>query len=86
MDKKYHYFYKIVNGITGEFYYGIHSTDDINDGYMGSGSRLKEKYKEYGKKSFTKHILQFFDNRESLAEYEMKVVDERCFLMMIVII
>ena len=80
MNKKYHYFYKIVNEITKEFYYGIHSTDNINDGYMGSGTQLREKYKKYGKKSFTKHILKFFDDRKELAEYEMKIVNENMVL------
>ena len=34
---KYHYLYKITNNITSEYYYGVHSTDDINDGYFESG-------------------------------------------------
>ena len=37
----YHYFYKIKNRINGHYYYGVHSTSDIDDGYMGSGKRLK---------------------------------------------
>ena len=41
MNKKYHYFYKIVNEITKEFYYGIHSTDNINDGYPYLNKPLK---------------------------------------------
>ena len=48
--KKYHYFYKITNNITGEYYYGIHSTNNLKDKYMGSGVRLKKSYKIFGLK------------------------------------
>lgn len=33
---EYNYFYKITNKINGMFYYGVHSTNDLNDHYMGS--------------------------------------------------
>lgn len=46
VDKQYHYFYKITNKVNGHFYYGIHSTNDLNDGYMGSGTRLHYAYKK----------------------------------------
>lgn len=38
---KYYYLYKITNLINEHFYYGVHRTNGLNDGYMGSGSRLK---------------------------------------------
>ena len=34
-------FYRIENIINNFYYYGIHSTDNLNDGYMGSGRGLK---------------------------------------------
>lgn len=39
--KKYHYFYKITNTINNKYYYGVHSTDNLNDGYMGSGTVIR---------------------------------------------
>lgn len=73
---KYHYFYKITNKYTNQYYLGIHSTNDLNDNYMGSGTFLKREYKKYGKNSFFKEILRFFDNREDLINYEKQMVNE----------
>ena len=73
---KFHYFYKITNLINNHFYYGIHSTDNLDDGYMGSGTRLKRAYKKYGIENFQKEIIKFFKSREELAEYELEIVNE----------
>ena len=73
---KYHYFYRIINKNTQEYYLGIHSTNDLNDNYMGSGSFLKKEYKKWGKDSFIKEILKFFDNREDLIKHEQIIVNE----------
>ena len=77
---KYHYFYKIINLINNHFYYGIHSTNNLDDGYMGSGSRLHHAYKKYGIENFKKEILKYFDTREELAQYEADVVTEELVL------
>lgn len=71
----YHYFYKITNKITHQFYYGIHSTKNMNDGYMGSGSYIRRMYRQQGKANFIKEILRFFDNREDLLKYEEQIVN-----------
>lgn len=76
IKRKYHYFYKITNNINGHFYFGIHSTDNLDDGYMGSGSRLNYAYKKYGIENFTKEILKFFDSRKECSDYEAEVVNE----------
>ena len=55
-NKEYHYFYKITNLINEHYYYGIHSTNNLNDGYMGSGVRLNKAYKKYGIENFTKTV------------------------------
>ena len=70
MEKKYNYFYKITNTINGHFYYGIHSTNNIDDGYMGSGTALKNAIKKYGIENFEKEILKFFKTRKEASDYE----------------
>lgn len=76
MNKKYHYFYKITNTINNHFYYGVHNTDDLNDGYMGSGVRLHKAYKKYGVENFKKEILKFFDSAEEAFDFEESFVNE----------
>lgn len=72
-----HYLYEIKNNLNGKIYIGIHSTENINDGYMGSGSLIIKAVKRYGKNNFTKTILEYCDNRELLVELEKKVVNQQ---------
>ena len=58
------------------FYYGIHSTNDLDDGYMGSGKRLKAAIKKYGIENFDKEIINFFNSLQELSDYERDVVNE----------
>ena len=39
--------YKITNKINNKFYIGMHQTKKLDDGYMGSGKRLKLAIKKY---------------------------------------
>ena len=76
-EKKYNYFYKITNKLNGNYYYGVHCTDDLNDGYFGSGSALNLAVKKYGKGNFEKENLKFFSTAEEAFNYEGKIVDEK---------
>ena len=69
-----YYFYITTNNINHKYYYGVHSTNNIDDGYMGSGYLIKKAFKKYGKENFTKTILQFFDNADLMYKHEAKVV------------
>jgi hypothetical protein len=72
-QKTIHYLYKTTCLITNRFYIGIHSTDDLEDGYLGSGKRLRYSIRKHGKENHVKEILEFFDYREDtqLREYEV---------------
>lgn len=73
-QKKYHYIYKITCDVTNRYYIGMHSTNDLNDGYMGSGKRLWNSLNHHGKDNHTKEILAFYDNRELLVEAEKESI------------
>lgn len=74
-DGKYRYLYKITNIITGQYYYGIHTTFNLEDGYMGSGKKLKKDIKQFGLDIFTKEYIAFFETDEDLLQSEKDVVD-----------
>ena len=73
-EKTIHYLYKTTCLITGRYYIGMHSTSNLNDGYMGSGKRLRYSIRKHGKENHVKEILEFFESRELLIEAEKKVI------------
>lgn len=68
--KQYNYIYLITNQINDKIYIGKHSTDNIDDGYMGSGVVIKRAIKKYGEENFTKEYLVFCDTKEKLNWFE----------------
>ncbi len=61
--------YKTTNKINGKIYIG----QDINNNksYLGSGVYLRNAFKKYGRKNFTKEILQKCNTIEELNEAEI---------------
>jgi hypothetical protein len=74
--KKYHFIYKTTNNINKKYYIGMHSTHNIDDGYMGSGLKLRRSLKKYGNENHIIEILEFLPNREKLKEREKQIVNE----------
>lgn len=77
IDRKYNYIYKLTNIINGKIYIGVHRTDNLDDGYMGSGILLSKAKNKYGVNNFDKEIINFFPTyRDALnAERELVTVD-----------
>lgn len=76
-EKKHNYVYKITNLLNNKIYIGVHSTDDLNDGYMGSGTAITNAIKKYGVENFKKEILVDFDTAEVAYRMEKMLVDEK---------
>jgi len=75
-EKRFHYIYKITNKKDGKYYIGMHSTDNLDDDYFGSGKRITNSIRRHGKDSHTKEILEYFEDRESLRKREIELVNE----------
>ena len=73
-QRKFHYIYKITR-IDGAYYIGLHSTDDLEDGYFGSGQRLWKSIKKHGKDKHVMEILEFLQDRKTLKKREAELVD-----------
>ena len=75
-QKKYHYIYKTTCLITNRFYIGMHSTDNLEDGYLGSGKILGYSRRKHGDENHKKEILEFLNSRDELKTRERELVNE----------
>jgi len=75
--RKFHYIYKITRLDESEKYYiGLHSTDNLDDGYFGSGKLITRSINKHGKDKHIKDILEFLPTREALKLREKELVNE----------
>jgi pentatricopeptide repeat protein len=65
-----HYIYKTTCLITGKYYIGMHSTTNFEDGYMGSGKRLRYSIRKYGLENHHEKALEIF---EKMKEADIRV-------------
>ena len=72
----HHFIYKTTNTLNGKYYIGVHSTDDINDGYLGSGIALKAAIAKYGKENFERVIVEYFNSSEEAFAREKELVNQ----------
>ncbi len=72
--KKFYILYKTINKLNGMYYIGAHSTNNLNDGYFGSGKLIKEAIKEFGKENFERITLELFDNADDMFLAENKYI------------
>jgi hypothetical protein len=70
----FHYIYKTVNPKNGKYYIGKHSTNDLNDGYQGSGKWVRDCLKT--KTLIETTIIQMCNSEDEAYKLEEKLVEE----------
>lgn len=75
--RKFHIIYRTTCLITNRYYIGMHSTDNLNDGYIGSGKRLWQSIKKHGAENHRCEILEYLPSRAALREREAYIVSEQ---------
>ena len=63
---KYNFVYKTTNNLNGDYYYGVDSTNNLDDGHMGSRARINRSINKYGKENFTREIVHFFSRKKKM--------------------
>jgi hypothetical protein len=76
----FYYLYEIRNNLNGKIYVGVHKTNDMNDGYMGSGKVIRRAIEKYGVENFTKTVLEEFGTAEEMFAREKEVVNDEFLL------
>jgi hypothetical protein len=74
--EKVHFVYRTTCLMNGKQYVGVHSTYDVNDGYLGSSRILQNDIRKFGRHQFNREILSFHPTRESAFTEERILVNE----------
>lgn len=61
--------------VNQKYYIGLHSTNNLNDGYMGSGKKLREDIKIFGIENFSREIICHCETREEAFRKEAELVN-----------
>jgi len=62
MEKQFYFVYITTNLVNRKRYVGEHTTININDTYLGSGTYFINAVNKYGRENFKREILEFFYN------------------------
>lgn len=73
--KFYHVVYETTNVLNGMTYTGVHSTNRLEDGYLGSGRALKLAIRKHGRQNFTRRILASLPTADLAYLIERQMVD-----------
>jgi len=76
INRIYNYVYRLTNTTTGMEYIGVHRTDNLADGYMGSGRIIKRAIQKYGREAFKKEIIAQFNTYMEALEEERRLVNK----------
>ena len=64
MNNCFYIVYKTTNTVNNMYYIGVHITENIDDGYIGSGANILKAIKVFGKENFKREILHIYTSEE----------------------
>ena len=73
---KYFYTYLVVlteGSLKGKVYFGKKCTNNLNDGYIGSGKILRDYLKKYPN-GYYREIIDYYNSKEELAKAEFELI------------
>ena len=70
--------YEVFNKENSRTYVGVRKITGTSDDstYLGSGKAIKAAVLRYGRDSFTRTIMEYFDNEDAAYAYERQIVDK----------
>jgi hypothetical protein len=68
--------YRVTNNINKKIYIGVHKTEDLSDGYIGSGIYLNRSINKHGIENFSREIMYIFKSVEEMFDMEEITVNE----------
>jgi hypothetical protein len=74
----YRYIYKITctrGRYKDHYYFGQHTTDNLDDEYKGSGKKLRDYYKKHPN-DYVKEIISFHNSQEELNQAEINIINK----------
>jgi group I intron endonuclease len=75
--QRFFFIYKTTNIKTGQYYIGKHVTNKLDDGYIGSGTKLRSAIRKHGKDCFKFEIVTFCHSNEELNLLEEQIVTQQ---------
>ena len=75
-NKKHYIIYKTTNLLNNKIYIGQHQTNNLDDGYFGSGYNIKKAVAKHGIQNFDTCVLFNFDSFEEMNNKEIELVNE----------
>lgn len=76
LSKMYTFIYVVSNDVNNKLYVGSHTTDRLNDGYIGSGRSFIEDVNKIGKSHFKRTIIQFCETHQWAKLLESTTIKE----------
>lgn len=78
-EHKFHFVYKTTR-FDGKYYYGVHSTSNLDDGYMGSGIYISRSLSYHGRDKHHTEIVNMCETREQAFGIEAEIVTSELLL------